>query len=116
LACRDPSIFGLGVVGFDLDDLGWDASCIERERAFLLAVLQSALRHEGWSLLTYAPPPELTEDNLRKLRRLLVDYVLPPTPGARAWAWQEQAPASFTPCARCGVYLHIAGCVVCNAT
>ena len=42
LAGRDQNVFGLGMVGFDPGDIGWDRESFDEEKAFVVRVINRA--------------------------------------------------------------------------
>jgi hypothetical protein len=56
LAGHDQSIFGLGVVGFDIGEIAWDPDRFAEQKAFVLAVIDTSLRRYRWEILDYDPP------------------------------------------------------------
>lgn len=114
LAAHDQSIVGMGTVGFDVSELPWSAENFEAEKQFVLRVIESAQSQALWSKLSYTPHTEWVLAALEKFGALIadltVDFIRP------NWAWCELDNNSPTPtkCPTHDIYLHIAGCVICN--
>ena len=51
LAGRDQNVFGFGMVGFDLGDIGWERERFDEQRAFVLQVADLALDRHRWDAL-----------------------------------------------------------------
>src|SRR5262245_16778192 len=74
LGGRDQSVFGLGNVGFDIDDIAWDPDRFHEQKAFVLAVIDTALRRHRWEMLDYDPPH--VHIDLAALRILVEKYTI----------------------------------------
>lgn len=53
LAESDQTVMGLGMVGFDVSELGWTAEAFDAQKRFLLEVIDAALAREGWERLPF---------------------------------------------------------------
>lgn len=116
LAESDQTVMGLGMVGFDVSELGWTAEAFDAQKRFLLEVIDAALAREGWERLPFeldAAPWVVTL--LGKVREMVER--LPresiPTPNIKPWRWHEGLP-EYGLCELHHVYLHAAGCILCN--
>ncbi|MFE0461426.1 hypothetical protein ACFW1A_19475 [Kitasatospora sp. NPDC058965] len=80
IAGQDQSVFGLGVVGFDLVDLEWGADAAERaaNKAFVLRVVELAAWGYRWAELGYCPP--FVGEQLHEYHRMVDAF----DPGAAA--------------------------------
>lgn len=108
---RDQSIFGLGVVSFDIDELAWCKADFDRQKAFLLKTVDLALMRHRWDLLTYNPPAGA--DFLREFRRVVESYHREMIDSDKDWDW-FQAPECFEKCPRHQVFQHANGCLICH--
>src|SRR5262245_49071804 len=72
LAGHDQDIFGLGTVGFDIDEIAWDPHRFIEQKAFLLNVIDAALQRHRWDVLTYDPP--YVHMDLASFRDLIEPY------------------------------------------
>jgi hypothetical protein len=111
LAQRDQSIFGLGLVGFDIDDLAWRRDDFDAQHAFVLTMIDRAASRRRWDVLDYDPP--FAEAQLRALHQMVSQYQLSFVEPDTAWDWWAQ-PEQYTKCPHHQVYLHAYGCVICN--
>lgn len=111
LAEHDQDVFGLGVVGFDLDEIAWDSQNFAIQKDFFLRIIDLALSRHGWERLTYDPP--FVADQLRVLRRLVEIYCQEFVEPSRGWDWKLR-PSEFIKCPLHQVYMHSAGCLICN--
>lgn len=113
-ATRDQSIVGGGTVGFDLSHFSWREAHFARQKAFVLSMIDLALRRHGWDRLGYAPPQ--VEDSLLRLRTLVSGFEQrhigsgPP----RSWPWHDER-TEFPRCAEHDVVLgFFETCLLCN--
>ncbi|MBU8897491.1 hypothetical protein DRW03_29095 [Corallococcus sp. H22C18031201] len=116
LAESDQTILGLGMVGFDVSELGWTAEAFEDQRRFLLEIIDGAMAREGWERLPFALHDATWVIALLRQVREMVER-LPrealPTPHVRTWRWHDGLP-EYGRCELHHVYLHAAGCILCN--
>lgn len=110
LARRDQSIFGLGMVSFDLADIPW-TDAWDAEKAFALSVIDLALSGHRFPDLGYDPP--FVKDQLASLRALVagVDAAVV---SASAGVAFEDAGFPVPRCERHDVYAHGYGCILCG--
>lgn len=111
LAEHDQSIFGRGVVGFDLDEIAWDRETFLEQKAFFLKMIDTALARHRWEALDYDPP--FVEGQLKEFRALIENYQLEFVEPNKVWDWNLKK-ASFSKCPVHQVYLHAEGCAICN--
>lgn len=111
IAGHDQSVFGLGMVGFDVDEIAWKQDEFDGQKAFVLRVIDLALEKHNWNLLSYEPP--FARENLRSFRDLIERYRAGFVKENKEWNWLAK-PESFVKCAKHTVYLYAFGCVVCN--
>jgi hypothetical protein len=77
LAERDQSTVGLGVVGFDVSNLGWTPVRYAEQKQFLLRTVDAAMARRRWEVLSYEPNAELLLPCLAAFRDLVSDRGLP---------------------------------------
>ena len=113
IATRDQSIFGIGCVGFDVAELGWESSDFDAQKSFLLELVQRGRNKTGWARLDYKPDEERVNTMLLKLEGLLLAFELS---SCRDHAFDWMLPPLKHPvkCSIHGIYLHHEGCVICN--
>ena len=113
IATHDQGVFGLGMVGFDIDDIAWSIDCeeFERQKSFLLKVFARAHSKEDWHILDYEPPYAC--EYLPKLGKLLESYKCQ---NVEMKEWDDKLFPDIIgeTCSKHGVFLHIGGCVLCN--
>lgn len=108
---HDQSIFGRGVVGFDIDEIAWQKDQFIEQQQFLLQVIDLALQRHHWDKLDYQPPH--AHEYLIKLRELITSYTIEMIETDKHWQWY-QAPTEFIKCAKHNVYEHANGCLICH--
>lgn len=114
LASNDQAIVGRGTVGFDISEMPWSVENFEAEKSFILQVIDAAKARQYWNMLDYEPREEWTLYSLEKFRELIEDFTEEfvnindhnEEPGYK--------PDKIERCSLHNVYLHWAGCVVCN--
>jgi hypothetical protein len=111
LAEHDHGVFGSGMVGFDLDEIAWDAMHFEARQRFVLRVIDLAAQRHRWDELGYEPP--FVAAHLSTLRALVADYRPDPHATADDWSWMSP-PQRLVKCDRHRVYVHDHGCLLCN--
>ncbi|MEV5596257.1 hypothetical protein [Streptomyces sp. NPDC052496] len=116
LTLQDQNVMGRGAVGFDLRDIAWGASMVERARSkdFVLRTAALALSRHRWNELEYDPP--FARDYLLQFTSMVTSFV--PSGGTQLGGGfpspEERAVAS---CARHRVLSalpHWEGCFLCN--
>jgi hypothetical protein len=115
IAGYDQSIFGSGIVGFDLTDLPWLAASFEDDQIFLQRVVAAAKSKMGWQRLSYEPREDWIQGHLDQFNIMLKAFTKAHIALRKAEPWpQLEKPAAFVKCTKHDVYLHSEGCVVCN--
>ncbi|AKQ68300.1 hypothetical protein A176_005212 [Myxococcus hansupus] len=110
---HDAERSGLGVVGFDVSELGWTLESFEAQRNFLLQLIDAALAREGWERLPFQPLesslfPVLTQFRERVASLPRQDICVEES------AWIPEDPPACGRCEVHQVYLHALGCILCN--
>jgi hypothetical protein len=100
LAGHDQNIFGVGWggwVGFDVDEIAWEQDRFDEQKAFVLKVIDTALRRHRWEILDYDPP--YVHLQLGLFRTLIEKYAIDMVQLAKPWAWWggEQGPMTMCP-------------------
>lgn len=108
---HDQTIFGLGVVGFDIDEIAWSKAHLTDQKAFLLKVIDSASTKQRWAALSYDPPFAL--EQLKALRGLVETYMVDYIAADKHWNWWVE-PESFEKCSLHQIYMHANGCLICH--
>ncbi len=63
LAWKDQSVFGIGTVGFAINDMPWTVENLEEEKRFMLEVAGAVKMKSGWKRLGF----EFSQGNLQQL-------------------------------------------------
>ncbi|MFY1828324.1 hypothetical protein ACN47A_20540 [Myxococcus fulvus] len=110
---HDPERCGLGVVGFDVSELGWSLESFEAQRRFLLQLVDAALAKEGWERLPFQPLesslfPALSQFRERVARLPRQDIQV------EEGTWIPEDPPAWGLCEVHHVHLHALGCILCN--
>lgn len=107
---HDQPIWGIGTVGFELDEIGWWADEFEPQKQFVLKAVDMAANKHRWSYLDYEPTRVL-EYVLAfglMIRFFEVSSIKPEN------AWRLANEIQFELCPQHRVYMHMGGCVICN--
>ena len=113
LVSRDQGVLGVGVVGFDLSDMPWSKNCEEfdRQKKFLRSVISRIRSKVDVQFVEYNPPYlETYTDCLNKLLDSFEFSMVSQT----SPEWCLLPNKTLDKCEKHGVFLHEAGCVVCN--
>jgi hypothetical protein len=122
LAERDQSIVGLGIVGFDVSELGWTPDRFLEHKAFLLRMVDGAIAGQRWEVLDYEPATERLLPSLADFRELIERFpasACPREPYASPWSTLGLR-SDRAMCPRHAVYLHNLNvddarcCQICN--
>jgi hypothetical protein len=115
LASHDQSVFGLGVVGFDIGELPWSLGTFAEDRGFVLEVIAAVRVETGWDRLGYRPREDLVSDCIDVFGTMIASFDVRDAAAADEEIWRFcDKPDRFETCPIHGVYLHVGGCVVCN--
>lgn len=117
---KDQSACGIGTVSFELSEMPWDQRYLNRQRLFMLAVLDGIDQQLGWETLNYEPNQELIRNctsQFREMLEKLTEHDIDETAGAE---WRKAATEDdpihngFPKCPKHDVYLTVFGCHICN--
>ena len=108
LAERDQSIVGLGIVGFDVSELGWASDRFAEHKEFLLRIVDTSMAGHRWDVLDYEPTPDRLLSCLAEFRELLERFPISACPqGPFTAPWSTVGLRSDrAKCLRHAVYLH----------
>lgn len=112
-AARDQSIFGLGIVGFDVSELPWSRERLEADRAFMVRAVDAAQARTGWERLDYQPREDWLFASLDQFRGMIAAFDAAHI-AAPDTLWLGARPERFAQCVLHRTYLHAYGCIVCN--
>ena len=108
LAERDQSIVGLGIVGFDVSELGWTPDGFDEHKQFLLKTVDGAVAGQRWDVLGYEPSTERLLPCLAEFRELVERFpasACPQEPLESPWSTLGLR-SDRAMCPRHAVYLH----------
>jgi hypothetical protein len=111
---HDQSRIGSGCAGFDVGDFGFTPDDFDAQKRFALDLVDAAANKHGWERLPFEPDCDYVTYALSQFRslveRLRVEHVAPATPDH----WCSDELPSLGLCEVHRVFLHEAGCIVCN--
>ncbi len=91
----------------------WDREIFKAQKSFVLKLLERALHKTNWELLGYHPREEWVLKNLSGFKRMITAF--------HSQHIEEEEKYSLIPfedkfkkCPKHKVFLHVAGCVICN--
>ncbi len=115
IGAHDQSVFGIGMVGFDVSEMPWVINAIDEDKAFWLAVIEGARAKLGWERWNYTPREDWLFSHLENLS-VLIQAFQPPDicdDQDRVWSFTPR-PKIFDLCQRHQLYRHDNGCLLCN--
>jgi hypothetical protein len=111
LASHDQAISGLGVAGFDIDEIAWTKSEFQNQKEFIFNVIDLALNKHNWHLLDYKPP--YAHEYLQQFKELIEEYKEEYVESDKIWDL-ENSSSEPDKCSKHMIFLHENGCVICN--
>ncbi|WP_342780081.1 hypothetical protein [Cohnella terricola] len=122
LAQRDQAIVGIGTVGFDIDEMPWTIGYFEKEKEFILRVINSAMDGLGWERLSYEPRKDWVIKSLDKFRLMICTFDKENVNLNNYLEWSEieeddewpTIPIGYPKCEKHDLYLSCHGCILCN--
>lgn len=112
-AQRDWRIMGLGITGFDISDIIWDSEIFDKQKVFILEVIQKALIRKNWEVLEYEPKEEWIFPKLNQFTKMIDDF-------KKEHIKNEQQTqvipfdVIYTKCSKHQIFLHVGGCRLCD--
>jgi hypothetical protein len=108
LAERDQSIPGLGIVGFDVSELGWTPDRFAEHKQFLPRMVDGAVAGQRWDVLAYEPNIDRLLPSLAEFRELIERFPVSACPqGPFTSPWSTLGLRSNRAmCPRHAVFLH----------
>lgn len=111
LAGHDQSLLGLGMIGFDLNDIAWSNSDFQQQKIFLLKVIHKAMKKHRWSVLGYEPP--YVGESLVKLRDMVNHFQQAHIGKDREWGQLQFKADPPRKCSKHAILEHVTGCYIC---
>ena len=116
---HDQGVIGLGIVGFDVADMGWEKHFFSEQKKFIISVTKDAMNGHSWNKLSYEPRPEVICKALEDFYNLIFSFQeVHMTGEPRSWYVKPDPP--FEKCLIHQVYLHRLGknplecCLLCE--
>lgn len=69
---HDQDILGIGTAGFSLSEIPFDYVNFDKEKDFLLKVINGVNQHLGWNTLDYLPNQEILDELIKTFREMLL--------------------------------------------
>lgn len=103
---------GLGIISFDISDIGWNPDGFETQKHHVLKIIDMAIKEHRWSDLGYTPHPGM-KDVLKQFRRMVELFEHEHIDPANALSVNDDG-VEIPLCPIHHVYLNVVGCVICN--
>lgn len=110
LAEHDQSLLGLGMCGFDLNDIAWTNNDFMQQKIFVLKIIHKAMKKHRWTVLGYEPP--YVGESLVKLRDMVDHFQQSHVGKDREWELHFKADPPRK-CPKHAVFEHHNGCYIC---
>lgn len=118
LADHDQTVFGIGNVSIDLDEMPWALENFDNEKQFILRVIEDAQKNLGYQIFDFGTHPEHLRGNLEDLRMLVMQLNkddVENAPNREGYLFREvEKPKIKEKCSEHGIYKTIFGCYICN--
>ncbi len=118
---HDDTVRGRGCNEFDISEIPWDFDNFEKERGFIINVIDGVKNKLGWETLDYKPNESLVFTYLDTFKRLLMNFKSEYIDKKAYHSWKEEnkdprvaIPEGFPKCQKHGTLLYWNGCIVCN--
>jgi hypothetical protein len=117
---KDQSVYGLGMIYFDIGDMPWDPDNFENDKKFILSVIDGMKNKSGWETLSFAPNEEFLNNYVQQFEEMILQMTKNDINTGNINKWLKEAalnyPADkgFPLCKIHNVFLTVHGCHVCN--
>jgi hypothetical protein len=118
---HDDTVRGRGCNEFDICDIPWDFENFEKERSFIIKVIEGAKEKLGWETLDYKPNESFIFSYLDTFMSLIMNFNPIYIDKEAYHSWKEESndprftiPDGFAKCQKHGTFLYWNGCIVCN--
>ena len=114
-------ITGRGCVGFDIVRMPWNKETFEKDKKFIIQVVNGARNRTDWEKLDYSPNEELVSDYLdtfeNLIRRMTMDDIREESLNHWLSEAKEDDPVwcGFPRCEKHNIFLTCFGCQICNS-
>lgn len=110
LAEHDHNLLGLGMSGFDLNDIAWTHGEFIEQKRFVLKVIHRSMKKHRWEALPYEPP--FVMESLIRFRDMVDHYQISHVFKDKQWNI-EYRPEVARKCPEHQIYEHVQGCFIC---
>ena len=120
LMMKDQNIVGRGTVGFDITEMLWEKEYFERQKQFMLRVLNGVKKRIGWETLSYEPNEEMIFNRIDCLYEMFQAIQIEDIDEEATREWLEDVELNepikngYPKCEKHGIYHSIFGCIACN--
>lgn len=116
---KDQSAVGIGTVGFHISEMPWNEADFEKNRRFLLSVIDGVKDKLGWDTLDYQPSESLLLPCIEQFELFIKQITLAEVDGKAIQEWLAATESDtildkFPKCPKHKVFLTCFGCHVCN--
>ena len=87
---NNQSVFGAGMVSFDIGSLPWDKNNFEKDRQFVLSILAGMRNKLGWETLSYFPKEDWLNTCVSTFETMLTNMVLDDINTGKIDEWHKQ--------------------------
>lgn len=114
---HDQSILGLGMVGFDLSEIAWARNDFDRQKKFVIDIINDAFESKPWEKFGFHFPGVL--NSIDQLKSLVFDFKKEYI-DRTDWNWFAKKPDKTIQCKIHHTYLHALHadnnqcCLICN--
>lgn len=113
---RDWTIIGMGVEGFDTDEIIWCPENFDQQKSFILKIIDATFAKKNWLLLGYDPPEQIVFENLNLFREMIKSFTvndISKNEEVEIFPFDEEI-NRYDRCEIHRVYKNFIGCIICN--
>ena len=120
LAEKNQYICGIGTVDFDIDEMPWDKTSFDEDKAFMLRVIYGAKQKLGWETLSYEPDEVYLFKCLNTFQKLIERMTIDDIIELSLTEWladsneNDPVKCGFPKCKIHNTYISVHGCQVCT--
>lgn len=117
---KDQSYVGIGTVGFDITEMPWNRKHFDKQKHFMLHVLEGVMNKTGWSVLSYEPNTDIIFNKILRLREMFMQVTQEDIDFIEVGVWFYDTKCGkameqrYLKCQKHGIYLSVFGCIACN--
>jgi hypothetical protein len=87
---NNQSVYGAGMISFDIGSLPWDYNHFEKDRQFVLSVLAGIKNKLGWETLSYFPREDWLFTGVNTFEAMLLNMVQDDINVSKINEWHKQ--------------------------